>query len=210
MGLLSNSRRRRWRSETTEAADPRQLLNRKLWVMRVAVVIAFGVLVGQLARLQLVDGAKYQERAALNQIRIEPVSPSRGIITDRNGVQVVQNVPSYGAVAIAADIPASRELAIAGGLEQLTGAPALETVMKIEQARRSNDPFTPVLIKDGLNEEQTFHLREQLADLPHGEVLNFKEMLHLTYPRWVHGNPLFFEEYTSREGAPYIVSCILS
>jgi penicillin-binding protein 2 len=170
MGLLSNSRRRRWRSETAEAVDPRQLLNRKLWVMRVAVVVAFAVLVAQLARLQLVDGAKYQERAALNQIRIEPVSPSRGVITDRNGVPVVQNVPSYGAVAIAADIPESRELAIAGGLEQLTGAPALETVMKIEQARRSNDPFTPVLIKDGLTEEQTFHLREQLADLPGVQV----------------------------------------
>ena len=170
MGLLTNGRRRRWRTENTETADPRQVLNRKLWVMRVAVVVAFGVLIVQLARLQLVDGAQYQERASQNQIRIEPVTPARGVITDRNGVPVVQNVPSYGAVAIAADIPESKELAIAGGLEQLTGAPALETVMKVEQARQSNDPFTPVLIKDGLTQEQTFHLREQLDELPGVQV----------------------------------------
>ncbi|HYM14061.1 MAG TPA: penicillin-binding protein 2 [Dehalococcoidia bacterium] len=169
MGVLTN-RRRRWRSEYTEAADPRQQINRKLWVMRFAIVLAFAALVVQLARLQIVDGAQYRQRAALNQIRIEPVSPSRGLIYDRNGVPVVQNVPSFSAVAIAADIPKPREVAIAGGLQQLTGVPALETIMKIEQARQSNDPFAPVTIKDGMTADETFHLREQLAELPGVQV----------------------------------------
>jgi penicillin-binding protein 2 len=95
MGLLSTGNRRRWRSEKTETPDPKAELSRKLWALRIGVLFAFVVLGIQLARLQLVQGSQFQQRAEFNQLRIEPVIPSRGLITDRNGVPVVQNVPSF-------------------------------------------------------------------------------------------------------------------
>lgn len=171
MGLLTNTRRKRWRAETTEPADPRQQLNRKLWVLRGVVLIAFAALTVQLARLQLVDGARYEQRAASNQLRIEPVVPSRGLIFDRNGVPVVDNIPSYSAAVIAADIPKDKELEIAGGVERLLGVPALETTLKIEQARQSNDPFTPVVVKDGLDQATAFRVREELPSMPGLQVV---------------------------------------
>lgn len=171
MGLLTNNRRRRWRSEHSEAPDPKLLLTRKLWFLRIAVLAAFVVLALQLARLQLVDGSQYRQRAELNQLRVEPVIPPRGVIYDRNGTPVVQNVPSFAAAVVAADVPKADTLRIAGGLQQITGVPALETVLKIEQARRSNDPFTPVILKDGMTQDETFRLREQLAGLPGIQVV---------------------------------------
>jgi len=105
MGLLTNTRRRRWRSENAETADPRQQINQKLWVLRIVVLAAFAVLALQLARLQLVNGSKFEQRAELNQLRIEPVVPSRGLIYDRNGKLVVENVPSFSAAVVAADMP---------------------------------------------------------------------------------------------------------
>jgi len=171
MGLLTNSRRRRWRSEKTETPDSKQQLNQKLWALRIAVLLAFAVLALQLARLQIIDGSTYQQRAELNQLRIEPAIPPRGIIYDRNGVPVVRNVPSFSAAVVAADVPKASTLQIAGGLQDLTGVPAMETVLKIEQARQSNDPFTPVIIKDGMTEDETFHLREELSRLPGVQVV---------------------------------------
>jgi len=171
MGLLTSTRRRRWRADVTETPDPKHQLNQKLWALRIAVLLAFAVLAAQLARLQLIDGARYEQRATLNQLRIEPVVPSRGLIFDRNGVPVVENVPSFSAAVIAADIPKSSVLSIAAGIERLLGVPPLETTLKIEQARQSNDPFTPVIIKDGLDQATAFRVREELPALPGVQIV---------------------------------------
>ncbi|MDP9238429.1 MAG: penicillin-binding protein 2 [Chloroflexota bacterium] len=170
MGLLTSGRQRRWRAQVEETPDPKQQLNQKLWVLRLVVLLAFVALVVQLARLQLVDGSRYEQRAALNQLRIEPVVPSRGLIVDRNGVPVVENVPSYSAAVIAADIPKESQLYIAAGIERLLGVPALETTLKIEQARQSNDPFTPVIVKDGLDRATAFKVREEIPAMPGVQV----------------------------------------
>lgn len=171
MGLLTSGRQRRWRPEVEETPDPKEQLNQKLWVLRVVVLLAFAALAVQLVRLQLVDGSRYEQRAALNQLRIEPVVPSRGLIVDRNGVPVVENVPSYSAAVIAADIPKADELRIAAGIERLLGVPALETTLKIEQARQSNDPFTPVIVKDGLDQATAFKVREELPAMAGVQVV---------------------------------------
>ncbi len=171
MGILAGSRRRRWRSEQQEAPDPKRELQLKLWLLRLGIVVAFAVLTAQLARLQLLNGEQYQRRAEFNQLRIEPVIPSRGLIYDRNGVPVVENVPGFSAAVIAADVPRDRQLEIVGALERMLGAPALETSLKIDAARASNDPFTPLIIKDGLSREDAFYLREQLGELAGVQIL---------------------------------------
>jgi penicillin-binding protein 2 len=114
MGILSGGKRRRWRAEYAETADPRQQISQKLWILRIIVLAAFAALAIQLGRLQLIEGSHFQQRAELNQLRIEPITPSRGIITDRNRTPVVANVPGFAAAIVAADIPADRDLQIAG------------------------------------------------------------------------------------------------
>jgi len=171
MGILAGSRRKRWRSEPQETSDPRRDLQIKLWLLRLGIILAFAVLTAQLARLQLVRGDEYQRRAELNQLRIEPVIPSRGLVYDRNGVPVVENVPGFSAAVVAADIPKERQLEIVGALERMLDVPALETSLKIDAARASNDPFTPIIIKDGLDRDRAFFMREQLGELPGVQIL---------------------------------------
>ncbi|MBI5288753.1 MAG: penicillin-binding protein 2 [Chloroflexi bacterium] len=171
MGVLAGNRRKRWRSEPQEVADAKRELQLKLWLLRIGILVAFAVLTGQLARLQLVRGDQYQQRAQFNQLRIEPVIPSRGLIYDRNGIPVVENVPGFSAAIVAADVPKERQLEIVGALERMLGVPALETSLKIDAARASNDPFTPLIIKDGLDRDTAFYMREQLGELPGVQVL---------------------------------------
>ena len=170
MGILAGTRRKRWRSETPDTSDPKRELQLKLWMLRIGIVLAFVVLGVQLARLQIFNGEEYVQRAALNHLRTEPILPSRGLIYDRNGVPVVENVPGYAASVVAADVPEDRQLEIVGALERMLGVPALETSLKITAARKSNDPFTPLIIKEGLDREAAFNLREQIGQLPGVEV----------------------------------------
>ena len=171
MGLLANNRRRRWRVEHVDQPDPAVQLRGRLNFLKLLVVVAFVALSVQLAHLQLMRGGEFEQRAQLNQLRIEPVLPSRGLIYDRNGVPVVENVPSFSAAAVAADLPKDRMLEIASGLQQIIGVPPIETTLKVEQARASNDPFTPVILKEGLDEQTAFRLREELSKLPGVQIL---------------------------------------
>ena len=55
--------------------------------------------------------------------------------------------------------------------QDLLGVPALETTLRIEAARKSKDPFAPVIVKDGLDQAAAFRLREQLPLLPGVQVV---------------------------------------
>jgi penicillin-binding protein 2 len=171
MGLLTNTRRRRWRSENVEQPDPREQANFRLTFLRLMVILAFVALTVQLARLQLLQGDEFEQRAALNQLRVEPVVPSRGLIYDRNGQLVVENVPSFSAVVVAADLPKNRSLEIAGAMQSLLGVPAADTVKRVEEARASNNPFTPVVVKEGLGQDEAFRVREELASMPGVQIM---------------------------------------
>jgi penicillin-binding protein 2 len=171
MGLLVTGRRRRWRSENVEQPDPEGQARLRIWLLRAVVVIAFAALTVQLARLQLVRGDSYEQRAALNQLRVEQTTPSRGIIYDRNGVPVVENVPSFAAAVVPADIPEGKQLEVVGGIQRMLGVDPMEALWKIEAGAKSNNPFTPVIIKDGLTREEAFGLREVLGGIPGTQVI---------------------------------------
>lgn len=70
-------------------------VERRARAMTVALVVVFTLLVGQLGNLQFVQGAKWAEAADINRMRILPVAAPRGLITDRNGVVLASNRPSY-------------------------------------------------------------------------------------------------------------------
>jgi len=169
MGLLSRNQRR-WRSERREEqhGDP---LPQKLLGLRVAVLLIFGILTIQLVRLQLIEGKDYEARAQHNQLRMVPVIPARGLIYDRNGRRLVDNVPEFSAAVVPADVPPDQQERIARDLEMLVGTPHLETEMRVAAGRQSTDPFSPIIIKEGLDQATAFRLREALAELPGVTVL---------------------------------------
>jgi len=67
----------------------------RIYIFYTVVVIGLMLLVGRLAELQLIFGAKNRALAEGNRIRrIELPSP-RGVIYDRQGVELTRNVPLY-------------------------------------------------------------------------------------------------------------------
>lgn len=77
----------------------------RLFVSRVAaaavvVVLLTAVLVARLVQLQVIDYQRFSELSQGNRIRIEPLAPTRGLIYDRNGLIVAENLPTWQLVAI--------------------------------------------------------------------------------------------------------------
>ena len=159
--------RRPWRSEAPEELRRGSwAARRKVFYFGLLVVVMFGILTLQLARLQLVKGDEYRLRAETNRLRQVAVEPTRGLVYDRNGVLLVENRASFAAAVVAADVPTERETEISIALQEITDVPAGDIETLIDERRRSNDPFSPQIVASNLTEEAAFALREQLVRLP--------------------------------------------
>ena len=164
-------KRRRWRSTPSAPAPESGTANPKLFYVGLIVFLVFGILTLQLTRLQLIDGSQYRQRAEENRLRQVAVLPSRGLIYDRHGIPLVENKASYSAAVVPADLPKARETAILIELQELVGVPAGEMAEKIDDRRLSNDPFSPLVLKEDISGEKAFLIRERLAFLPGVRVL---------------------------------------
>ncbi|MUI53016.1 penicillin-binding protein 2 [Aliivibrio fischeri] len=69
------------------------LFNQRVIVAFLFMLVAIGGLVFNLYHLQVRNHDRYQVRSNRNRIKIIPVAPNRGLIYDRNGVVLAQNIP---------------------------------------------------------------------------------------------------------------------
>ncbi len=171
MDLLGH-KERRWRSpkEKKERSD-KQVLRDKFFYFRLVILVVFGVMTLQLMRLQVFEGQAYEQRAETNSLRVSPVMPARGIIFDRNGTPLVENIPEFSAGIVPADFPKDREADLSRQLEALLQVPAAEISAKVDEKRDSKDPFTPVIIKEGISSDEAFALRERQSSIPGAQVI---------------------------------------
>jgi len=61
----------------------------------IAVLVAFALLTARFLYLQVLQHDVYRAKAEDNRISVVPVTPNRGLITDRNGVVVARNYLGY-------------------------------------------------------------------------------------------------------------------
>ena len=70
-------------------------LDRRLRVARVVIWVALGTITLAFFRTQIVDHSRYELQSQSNRLRPITLPAPRGIITDRNGQILVENVPGY-------------------------------------------------------------------------------------------------------------------
>ena len=162
--------KRRWRSRATEPR-PTEVAQHRSLLLRALIILLFGILSTQLVRMQILQHDEYEVRAESNRLRTIPEIPARGLIYDRYGEQLVENLPIFSAAVIPADVPEDQFLTVVAGLADITNVPPEEIALSILEAQDSADPFTPVVIKPNLDEETAFLLRERVPELPGVQVL---------------------------------------
>ncbi len=116
--------------------------NGRILFLQVVIALSFAVAVGQLWRLQIVHKQGYQSQADANRFRLVTVDAPRGVIYDRQGRLLVQNVPSYRISIVPAALPedSQTKTAVLSRLSQLLEIPVSST---------TTSPATAALIPVG-------------------------------------------------------------
>jgi penicillin-binding protein 2 len=165
-------------------------INARLIVLRVLLVVAFVALLGQLWRLQMVQGDYYRQAADVNRFRLERNPAPRGVIYDRRGHLLARNAPEITVSVIPGYLPedGAERQALLLELGDLIGmpmtSPPLEDLAKgrAERAMESDPdlergileimeeailaPYRPAPLKSGVSREVALVLEEEHLDWP--------------------------------------------
>lgn len=169
MGWFSHERR--WRSpERSPGEDAGRTLRRKFTVLGGVAFLAFFALTCQLFRLQVLDVGHYQLLAQDNRLLTVPLSAPRGLVYDRNGRPLAENVAEFSAVLTPAYLPKGRESDVYSTLESLLHVPAYQIEQRVDAARKKNNTLTPITIKTEIDKQTAMILRGRRDSLPGVDV----------------------------------------
>jgi penicillin-binding protein 2 len=142
------------------------LVNRVRFLTALAVV-ALVVIGSTFWFVQMVHGSFYRELAESNRLRRIPLQAPRGLIFDKNGTLLVDNVPSYGLL-----IDRSRTRDLSSALR--FAADILErplTELEAALAKSASAPaFRPILLAEGLSLTQVTRFEVKRLEHPEFEV----------------------------------------
>jgi len=118
------------------------LLDRRLGVARTGVWIVLGIMVMAFFRTQILGHGKYQLQSETNRLRPIPLPAPRGVIYDRNGHVLAENVPGY-TVSLLPGSEANLRSTLAR-IASIANIDSVEIERVLQRARRA--PYQPALV----------------------------------------------------------------
>lgn len=155
-----------------------------LLLFKLVLTLAMTVFICRLAYLQISEGGKNYALAEGNRLRDELIVAPRGLIFDKNGVQLVKNVPSFAIAYRISELPKKSERAAL--YEQI--AKALETdASSVESRINTGIKSDSVTLVEGLDRDRalSYELRlssfngVEVVKLPVREYVNIASVGHL-------------------------------
>jgi len=134
------------------------------------VLLALGGLAAWYFRLQVLQHEDYATRSEANRIRLRPVVPARGLILDRKGRVLAENVPAWRL-----DVVPDQAGDIARLVPELAKVIALspDDIEKFDDARRGVRGFKPVTIKARLDDDEVARFAVDRWRFPGVEVVPY-------------------------------------
>ena len=129
----------------------RNLFARRTLVAFLGILLLTGVLFTNIYQLQIVNFDTYQTRSNGNRIKLLPLPPTRGLIYDRYGKLLAENLTFFGLYIV----PEKTEN-LARTLDELRYIVGLtdNDIENFKKERRRGTRYTPILLKPNLTEEQ--------------------------------------------------------
>jgi penicillin-binding protein 2 len=136
--------------------------------------------------LQIINGSELRLFSEQNSIKETKIPAPRGIIYDRNGEILVENLPGFEANLSPQYI--TNLNVVAEALGKALNMPASQIIQTVNRSKRINGPFRAVRVKDNLNRDEIFHL--ELLKLEYAGI-DIKENVLRSYPLKSNGAQLF-------------------
>lgn len=148
---------------------------------RLARLVLFGVLgilVANFFRLQVVEHSEHLRQATRNQVRTVPLPAPRGILYDRNGRVIAENVPAYSVSLLPTTIEDLER-----GMSRIAPILGLDTATVDELVRQYRlAPGRPILVDDDID-FRTLSLLEEHSEAVPGLLLQPKPRRVYPYGR---------------------------
>jgi len=156
-------------------AEQRMFVSRVI-VAAVLMVGLISLVVGRLTQLQIFDYEYFSAQSQGNRIRVQPVPPTRGLVFDRNGIVLAENLPSYQLELTPEQVPDIDET-----LERLAAIELIEAG-RIEELRdliRSHRRFDSIPIRKRLGDREVARFA---VDRPRFPGVEIRARLARNYP----------------------------
>lgn len=143
--------------------DSQLKFTRRALLVGAAELGIFGVLVGRMGQLQIVEKDRFSSLAEENRVAMQLMAPDRGVIFDRFDVPLAVNVQDFRLLLTAEKTPD-----IAAALDKIQNLVplTLEERTRILNDVKRNRRFLPVLVADQLHWDQVTSLAVALPELP--------------------------------------------
>jgi penicillin-binding protein 2 len=151
-----------------ERSSPRERLLPRFIVFGVIISLVVGGLGVRLFQLQVAEAGHYATLADDNRMILQSTPSARGLIYDRNRVELVKNVPSFTVKIRPADLPFSKREAIVGRLARLLGLVTADINEAID--RNPGSRFDLVRIATDVPEATARLIAEEHLTLPGVQV----------------------------------------
>ncbi|MDX3773647.1 penicillin-binding protein 2 [Chromatiaceae bacterium AAb-1] len=128
-----------------------RLFKRRAIVAMLFVSMLFGVIIINQYHLQVRLYQDYQTRSEGNRIKVVSIAPNRGLLYDRNGILLAENIPVFSLELIPEQIANMQEtLTALAGLIDITEEQQESFLKDVRQQRR----FNSIALKEQLNDQE--------------------------------------------------------
>ena len=151
----------------------------RLTIAIYAIVAAFVLLFFRLFYLQVIEGEEYKRLSENNCIRLQTISPSRGLIYDRNGNLLVDNRPSFDLYITLKDTNNLQNTITR--LSEYTQVPEEIFFDRISKAKHVPS-YKPILLLQDIGRDMLAKVEVHQYDLP-GVSVNVQPCREYIYPK---------------------------
>jgi penicillin-binding protein 2 len=157
-----------------------RLIRRRLVLAAVFTVLLLSLVVGRLYVLQVVEHEHFSTLSDSNRIRIKALPPTRGLIFDRHGVVMADNLPAYRL-----EIVREQVNDLDATLQQLRQYVDFseQDLKRFEQSLRRRRPFESIPLRLNLDDEEVARLAVNLHKF---EGVEINARLTRNYPNGEH------------------------
>jgi len=143
------------------------LFQRRILVTMVVATIILCLIIARLIYLQIINHEHYTTLSEENRINILPIPPTRGLIYDRNGVLLAQNLPTFTLELVPEHIDdMEATLAKLRGLIAITD----DEITRFHELRKNKRRFEGVPLRFRLNDVEHAKIAVHQDELPGVEV----------------------------------------
>ncbi len=123
-------------------------------------LVLFAILLGRMMYLQLWRGEYYTKQSDGNRLRQSRIIAPRGLVYDKDGKELVNNLPGY---AVVLQKQSDYKPETLEHISQLLDIPVADIKKKIKESRNY---YEPILLKNNVSQEMVTKIEEQRRYMP--------------------------------------------